>query len=122
MASKLETFLGEQKIDPRRIVAASRQIERLRPEDRRIKLAQRQARSNEDGKKPEGLGKPRSGRAVTENGLARALAGGDVSGPVKTRILRAVNRILEQRKKDAVALTALFDPPPHKPKAQAEQE
>jgi hypothetical protein len=122
MPSKLETFLGEKKIDPRRILAASHDLERLRPEDRRIRLTQRQARKSEDGKKPEGLGKPRSGKPVTEIGLSRALAGTPVSGPTKTRILRAVNRILEQKKQEAVTLTALFDQPPPKPKAAKEEE
>jgi hypothetical protein len=117
MASKLETFLKENKIDPKRLIAASRQLERLRPEDRAIRLKQKQARKSEDGKKPEGLAKPRSGRTLTPPGVDRALRGDRVSGPMKTRILRAVNSVLEQRKKDAVALDNLFDPPP--PKAEA---
>jgi hypothetical protein len=123
MATKLETFLKDNKIDPRRLVATSRQIERLRPDDRRIKLEQRRARKSEDGKKPEGLGKPRSGRAVSHTTLRQAVAGTRASGPTKTRILRAVNRVLEQRKKPAVTLAALFDPPPpQKKKAPAADE
>jgi len=31
-----------------------------------------------------------------------------VSGPAKTRLLRAINHILEQRKKPAVAIKDLF--------------
>ena len=99
MASKLETFLNENKIDTRRLLATSRQIERLRPEDRAIKLKQSQARKSEDGKKPEGLDKPRSGRPVTERGLRTALAGESVSGPQKTRILRAVNTVSSRRRR-----------------------
>ena len=122
MASKLETFLNENKIDTRRLLATSRQIERLRPGDRAIKLKQSQARKSEDGKKPEGLDKPRSGRPVTERGLRTALAGESVSGPQKTRILRAVNTVLEQKKKDAVGLHQLFDVPPiNPPKPKAEE-
>lgn len=109
MASKLESFLNENKINDKRLIAASRQLERLRPEDRSIRLKQKQARKSEDGKKPEGLDKPRSGRALTAPGVARALRGDKVSGPMKTRILRAVNRILEQRKKPGVGLDALFE-------------
>ncbi len=111
MANKLETFLSENKIDRRRLVTASRQLERLRSEDRAIRLKQRQARKSEDGKKPEGLDKPRSGRVVTPISVDRALRDEDISGPQKTRILRAVNRILEQRKKEPVKLDALFDAP-----------
>lgn len=119
MASKLSAFLSENKINPKRLIVASRQIERLRPEDRAIKLKQTQARKSEDGKKAEGLGKPRSGRTVTVVSLDRALGDQPISGPQKTRILRAVNRILEQQKKDAVVLDSLFDPPPPKAAAPA---
>ena len=38
------------------------------------------------------------------------LAGEQVSGPVKTRILRALNHVLEQKKQDKVELAALFEP------------
>jgi hypothetical protein len=120
MASKLESFLQNQKIDARRVLSASKEIERLRPEDRKIRLTKSQARKSEEGKVPEGLEKPRSGRPVTKVGLDRALAGGDVPGPQKTRILRALNHILAQRKKDAVTIDAIFDVPvqnPPKPKA-----
>ncbi|MCC6523735.1 MAG: hypothetical protein IT373_13850 [Polyangiaceae bacterium] len=108
MSTKLQSFLTENKIDPRRLLSASQKIENLRPEDRTIRAAQRRARRSEDGKKPEGLKKPRSGRPVTGIGLETALGGGTVAGPIKTRILRAVNRILEQRKLAAVTLDKLF--------------
>jgi hypothetical protein len=127
MATKLETFLKENKINENRLISASRQLERLRPEDRAIKLKQAQARKSEDGKKAEGLEKPRSGRTVTSPGLARALRGDKVSGPMKTRILKAVNRVLEQRKKDEVTIDQLFEvpvqnPPKPKPAEGAEGE
>jgi hypothetical protein len=111
MTTKLESFLKSNKIDPRRLVAVSRLLERLRPEDRAIKLTQRQARKSEEGTKPEGLAKPRSGRPVTAVSIDKALAGKPISGPQKTRILRAVNRVLELRKKPPVELGALFDAP-----------
>ncbi|MEZ4444331.1 MAG: hypothetical protein R3B72_34980 [Polyangiaceae bacterium] len=122
MSSKLETFLSENKIDRRRLIAVSRDLERLRPGDRAIKLKQSQARKSEDGKKPDGLDKPRSGRPITEAGLRRALEGQSVPGPQKTRILRAVNHVLTQKKQDAVGIEALFDVSPlnpPKPKAEA---
>lgn len=110
MASKFEQFLKDQKIDPRRVLVASRQVERLRPEDRRVKLEKRRgaaAAAAEGGDKPT-LPKPRSGRPVTGRLLSRACAGEVVSGAAKTRLLRAVNRVLEQKKKDAVDLRVLF--------------
>ena len=123
MATKLEAFLDKEKISARRLLSASRQLERLRAEDRRIKLVQKRARKSEDGKKPEGLAKPRSGRPVTKVTLENAVRGKCLSSAAKTRILRAVNRVLEQRKKDAVALDALFDlQPAPKPAADASDE
>lgn len=108
MASKLEAFLSEKKIDRRRLIAASRKAERLRPEDRAIRLVQRQARMQEDGKKPEGLAKPRSGRPVTQIAIDKVYAGKPVSGPTKNRILRAINQVLELRKQKPVEYADLF--------------
>lgn len=126
MATKFEDFLKEHKIDPRRIVPASRTIERFRPEDRKIKLAKSAARKSEDqNKKKEGdaAKKPRTGRPVTDRALSSALVGKAVSGPTKSRLLRAVNRILEQKKVAAVELSALFDPTPSgKPKKKKSEE
>jgi hypothetical protein len=125
MATKLADFLTEKKIDPRRLLAASSDIERFRPEDRKIRLAKSVARKSEDGgKKKEGEAakKPRSGRPVTQRAIDAAMVGKTVSGPTKSRILRAVNRILEQKKQEQVELVALFDPTPGKPKkAKAEE-
>jgi hypothetical protein len=109
MATKLEAFLTENKIDQRRLLAASERIERLRPQDRATKLIRRQARKKEDAPKPTGLEKPRSGRPVSRTTLGKAVAGKTLSGPAKTRILRAVNHILGQRKQPEVALGSLFE-------------
>jgi hypothetical protein len=109
MANKFSEFLQAQKIDPRRIQAASRKLEKLRPEDRAVKLKKRLARGSEakpaEGQTP---AKPRSGRPVTSQLVAKAMAGKGISGPGKTRLLRAVNHVLEQKKKDPVDLRALF--------------
>ena len=111
MASKFTDFLTEKKIDPRRILLASKKIERLRPEDRAIRLTERKARRAEDPPpKVEGQKrtKPRTGRPVTDRSLSAAMAGQTLTGPQKTRILRAVNRILQQRKQEPVDLRSLF--------------
>jgi hypothetical protein len=110
MASKFAQFLTDNKIDPRRVAAASRELERLRPEDRAKRLARRKAKKSET-KPAEGAekpGKPRSGRPSTPRALAAAAAGKPISGPNKTRLLRAVNRLLEQKKKTATDLKSLF--------------
>jgi hypothetical protein len=112
MATKFQEFLQTKKIDPRRVLAASEKLEKLRPEDRAIRLAQRKARRSED-KKKEGLAtqKPRSGRPVTDRAISAALTGKSLEGPTRTRLLRAVNQILEQKKQEPVQLSALFDLP-----------
>jgi hypothetical protein len=106
--SKFADFLKDKKIDSRRLVSASHRLERLRREDRALKLSRATAKKEEkkDGATP--AAKPRSGRPVTPRALAAALAGGALSGPQKTRLLRAVNHILTQKKQTAVELKTLF--------------
>jgi hypothetical protein len=107
--TKFAQFLAAKKLDRRRIIVASRQIEARRPEDRAITLAKRRPK---DGDAPEGAAKetrkPRSGRPVTNRAIDAALTGKAVSGPTKTRILRAVNRLLEHKKQEKVDLRAMF--------------
>jgi hypothetical protein len=108
--TKFAKFLKSNKLDARRVLAASHKLERLRPEDRAIKLAKRLARAGAEGEgdKKKEAPKPRSGRPVTQRAVDAALKGGAVSGPTKQRILRAVNHLLEQKKSDKVELKALF--------------
>jgi hypothetical protein len=106
--TKFAQFLTSKKLDRRRIVAASRKLEAFRPEDRAIKLRKRQAKAAPEGTAAPEKAKPRSGRPVTQRAINAALAGKPVSGPTKTRILRAVNHVLEQKKQQQVELKALF--------------
>jgi hypothetical protein len=114
MSSKFSEFLDKNKIDSRRLVATSRGLERLRPTDRAQKLAKRQAKASGAAPAPAAEGdakmaeKRRSGRPVTTRLVNDAKAGKTVSGPAKTRIARAVNKILEQKKAKAVELKVLF--------------
>ena len=109
-ATKLSQFLTSKKIDSRRLLNASHKLESLTLEDRKIKLAKRAGRKLEgDAAKAEKeTRKPRTGRAVTPRALAAALTGGTLSGPTKTRILRAVNYLLEQKKQEKIDLKTLF--------------
>jgi hypothetical protein len=110
--TKFADFIKEKKLDTRRLIAASVKIEKLRPADRAIKLQKRQAKAKAaaggEGGAQEKPGKPRSGRPVTGRAIQAALSGKPLSGPQKTRILRAVNAVLEQKKGSAVELAALF--------------
>ena len=109
MSSRFAELLQSENIDPRRLLVASRALERLRPEDRKIKLDQRLAKKKEGGSKDAGE-KPerRSGRAVTPQLLAKAQAGDSLTGPQKTRLLRALNRVLEQKQREPVDLRKAF--------------
>ena len=110
MSSKLEQFLTSKKIDKRQVLVVSKHLEALQPEDRALKLAKRKGKG-EGGEKKEGTptGKPRSGRPISEVQLGKIFAGKPVPGPAKTRVLKAVNAILERKKLDKVTIADLFD-------------
>lgn len=109
--AKLEDFLKDKKIDARRLLAVSKRLEALRPEDRAIRLARRNKGAEEpkkEGEETEAPKKLRSGRPVTVPTLNRALKGESISGAAKARILRAVNQVLAQKKQSEVEPSALF--------------
>ncbi len=111
--NKLATFLDSNKLNPKRLLAVSHKLETLQRADRTIKLGQRQGKKAAEAgtaadPDKKASGKPRSGRPVTPRALESALAGKSVSGPTKQRILRAINFLLEQKKKDKVELRTLF--------------
>lgn len=106
--TKFATFLKDKKVDPRRILTQSHKLESFKVEDRNIRLKKKQARGSEDKSAPAETRETRSGRPVTPRTLQAALTGKTVSGPAKTRLLRAVNAILEQKKLEKIDLRALF--------------
>ena len=108
--SKLNDYFAKEKIDPRRVLIASKKEENLQDEDRAIVLARKVVAKGKptDADKERAEKARRSGRPVSNPTLSRALRGDKISGAARTRITRAVNRILTQRKKPAVASTDLF--------------
>lgn len=107
--SKFATLLNESKIDPIRLIAASHPIESLRREDKQIKREKKAAAGKDDeAAKAARAKKPRSGRPVTERLIADVLAGKAVSGPAKTRLLRAFNAVRATKKLAPVELKQLF--------------
>jgi hypothetical protein len=107
--SRFAGWCKENKIDPQRVLVASSRVERLRAEDRKIRLSKRQARGKEDeAAKAARSKKPRSGRQVTDRLLTSALRGATLTGPQKTRLLRAAAYLAEQKKLGAVTLANLF--------------
>lgn len=111
MPSKFSQFLEKNKIDARRLLAASRRIERLTPDDRALKLGKRLAKQSgtppAEGKL-DAAKKPRSGRPVTARLVQEASLGKPLAGPAKSRLLRAVNHILTQKKQSLAELKAIF--------------
>jgi hypothetical protein len=106
--SKFSDYLQTKKIDPRRILVASRDIENLRPADRSTRLAKKRAKGGDETAKEAAAAERRSGRAVSRPTLDRALTGATVSPAAKTRILRALQAVLTQKKLGEVALRDLF--------------
>lgn len=106
--SKLQDYLTKNKISLRRLTATSGKLERLTSDDRKIKQARKLAKGGNEGAKELAAKKPRSGRKLNPATVQRAMAGVSVSGPAKTRVLRAVNAVLIQRKKAEVKFSDLF--------------
>jgi hypothetical protein len=106
--SKLSDYLNKYKIDARRLLPASKQLERLRPEDRIVRLAREQAKAG-DEKAKELAAKPRrSGRPLSAPMLKRALAGTKIPRRARGRVVRAVNAVLAHKTKTEAKPTDLF--------------
>jgi hypothetical protein len=107
--SKLSDSLKTHKIDARRIVLASKGLERRSDADLAL-LAKKAAIKAGKAEKDDAVlkQKPRSGRPVTLPQIEKAMRGETISGPTKTRLVRAVNAILEGRKKPAIGFRDLF--------------
>ncbi|GAB4211951.1 MAG: hypothetical protein OHK0013_34150 [Sandaracinaceae bacterium] len=107
--SKLSDALKNHKIDARRVVLASKALERRTAADHAL-VAKKAAMKAGKIEKDETVlkSKPRSGRPVTLPQIEKALRGETVSGPTKTRVVRAVNAILAARNKPEVGFRDLF--------------
>jgi hypothetical protein len=112
MSTKFAKFLEESKINQLRLQAASRKVEQRTKEDRAFlsevarkrALAGRKEAANAVAEKK----KLHSGRVVTPRLISYATLGKSVSGSAKTRLVRAVNRVLEQRKQPQITVRDLF--------------
>lgn len=106
--SKLADYLAKQKIDPRRVLVASKKTETQKPEDRAIAAARRKAKGGDESAKELAEKPMRSGRPVTRPELTRALRGDALSRGARKRLVRAVNAVLEQKKRGEVSAADLF--------------
>src|SRR5689334_6083680 len=107
--SKLGDLLKKHKIDPRRVISASRDLERRGPADRKLARDKALLKAGKIEKNDElAKAKPKSGRPVTAPMMTRAVDGQTVPGPVKTRIVKAVNELLKAKKQTEIGLRDAF--------------
>lgn len=110
--SKLSDYLTQHKIDARRVLGSSKSLEALRPEDRAIRLARVVAKDGDEKAKEKvkelAAKKRRSGRVLSAPALQRALVGKPVARKTRSRIVRALNAVLAQKKKGEASATDLF--------------
>ena len=112
MATKFAQFLEDNKIPSPRLQSASTKIERLTTDDRAY-IAEVARKKSLAGRKNAASvtvekKKLHSGRPVTPRLISYASLGKAVSGSAKTRLVRAVNRVLEQRKQPQITVRDLF--------------
>jgi hypothetical protein len=108
--SKFSDFLEKNNIDTRQLVSTSRKLERLRPEDRKIRMAKKRVKTGDakDHDKELAQKKPRSGRHVTHPTLRAAMQGERLTRKARGRITRAVNEILKKKNKGEAQPSDLF--------------
>jgi hypothetical protein len=109
--STLQKFFEDKKLTAKHVSVASRRIEAFKEGDDLLRSKRAAKRRNEPDKKYAELeiGKPNSGRGVSELAIGAALAGKPVARKVRSKILRAVNTILATKKQPAVDMKALFE-------------
>jgi hypothetical protein len=107
-----QQFLNDKKIDTAVIARLSAQLEAHDEEDRALTRKRWARRSDKDtqGKSYAelGLGKPKSGRGVSERQLQVALEDKQLPPRVRGKIVRAVNALLTKKGAEQVTPTALF--------------
>jgi hypothetical protein len=106
--SKLSDYLKKHKVDARRLLPASKKLEGLQPEDRKIRLARIMAKGGDEKAKELAGKRRRSGRALSQPTLQRALAGTPLTRRARGRIVRAVNAVLAHKTKTEAKATDLF--------------
>ncbi|MGE6759504.1 hypothetical protein ACQKGO_15895 [Corallococcus interemptor] len=107
-----QQFLDSQKISSAVLLRRSQQLEAHTGEDRTLKRKRAtRRRDKEQQQKPYaelGLGKPRSGRGLSEQQLTAAREDQPLSPRVRAKLVRAVNALLTKAGVTAVDAKALF--------------
>ncbi|MDC0708500.1 hypothetical protein POL68_08470 [Stigmatella sp. ncwal1] len=107
-----QQFLNDQKIEPRTLVRLSAQLESHSDEDRLLehkRWAKRQDKDTQGKSYSElGIGKPKSGRGVSERQLHAAISDQSLPPRVRGKIVRAVNALLTKKGAPTVVPASLF--------------
>jgi hypothetical protein len=114
----LQDFIHSKGILPDSIVAISQKLEATRLQDRKC-LQQRatKRRGKETASKTYAelnIAKPRSGRGLSASAVAAALNNHPLTACQRSKMLRAVNALLEKKKEAAVDMKTLFGDAPKK--------
>lgn len=107
-----QQFLEDQKLSPALLLRRSAQLEAQTAEDRVLERERSTRRRDKDSQQRSyaelGLGKPRSGRGLSEQQLAAAREDKPLSPRVRAKLVRAVNALLAKSGAAAVDARALF--------------
>ncbi|EPX55391.1 hypothetical protein D187_009002 [Cystobacter fuscus DSM 2262] len=105
-------FLDAQQLEPRTLVRLSSQLEARSDADRKlVKQRSDKRRDKEKQARPYaelGIGKPKSGRGVSEQQVTAALEDKPLPPKVRGKLVRAVNAVLSKKGGAAVTFQALF--------------
>lgn len=101
-------LLKSKNLPEAQILGVSRALEHLTPPDRDLYLKRRKARKEEKKYAEAGAEKPRSGRGITSQSLAKASADRPLPRKVRSKIVKAINTILERRGQEKVKIEQVF--------------
>jgi len=103
-------FIREKGLDAEQILRVSRRLESLTDEDRELMRKRAVKRRTAAGQSYEeaNIAKPRSGRPLRPGHLEAAMNDEPVPGPVRTKLVRAINAILEKKGQEPVRAPQLF--------------
>lgn len=108
--------LQSRSLTPEQILRMSARLEKVQNEDRELirKRAEKRRRTPNKSYEEVGIAKPRSGRVLQPGHLAAAMEDKPVPGPVRTKLLRAVNALVEKKGGQPLRTTDLFGTVPGK--------
>ena len=116
-------FLDEKGVSTDRLLQVSRRLESVRSEDRDLMLQRAQLRRGKAGTSyaEANLAKPRSGRPLRPGHVRAAMDDKPVTAPVRSKMVRAMNLLLEKKGQGKVSAPQLFGKVPGTPGKQVKK-